>query len=134
MPERIETATIAAIDPDHLESDDRYPDAYGFTVRMNRDAGPEWGVEFVSVYEELNYPGKPPIDYRGETMVVFFLPRYAGEAGKFLRVLEGVVAETNRAVEQRNSVLPDSEKNKETLRRALKQAAQDFERRLVDHG
>ena len=126
MPERIDTATISSLDPDNLQSDDRYPNAYGFNVRLSHDAGPEWGSEFASVYDELNYPGKPPIDFRGDSLVVFFLPRYAREVSSFLRILDSVVQETNRAVEKRNSVLPNVEGEKETLRSALRQAIKEF--------
>ena len=126
MPARIETATIAQIDPNTLETDERYPDAYGFNIQLSRDPGPEWGAEFDAVYEALKLPGKPPVDFRGDSLRAFLLPRYASEASRFLRILEGVVAETNRAVDLRNSVLPDAEKEKEQLRDSLRQAAKEF--------
>ena len=126
MPARIDTATISGIDPDTLENDERYPDSYGATILLSRNPGAEWGQEFDAVYEALKYPGKPPVEFRGEALCVFFLPRYASEISQFLRILEGVVAETNRAVDLRNSVLPDAEKEKEELRRSLRQAAQEF--------
>jgi len=116
MPERIATATIAGIEAETLEIDDTYPGTYGFYVRLSRDPGPEWAAEFQAVYDATRYPAKPPVEFRGDTLCVFFLPRYASDLSSYLRLLERVVSDTNRAVEKRNSVLPDEEKQKEAFR------------------
>jgi hypothetical protein len=129
MPERIETATISSVESETLEIDDAYPGTYGFYVRLTRDPGTEWAQEFEAVYEGSAYPGKPPIAFRGDTLCVFFLPRYADELPKYLRFLDRVVVETNKAVEKRNSVLPDEAKEKEAFRQKLQEAARGFERK-----
>jgi hypothetical protein len=129
MPERIETATILSIEAETLEIDDAYPGTYGFYVRLTRDPGPEWAQEFDAVYQAANYPGKPPIAFRGDTLCVFFLPRYADDLPRFLQVLDRIIAETNRAVEKRNSVLPDEAQQKEAFRQKLRDAAQGFRRK-----
>lgn len=126
MPEKIETATIKSIETDVLEIDDNFPGTYGFYVRLSRDPGAEWAAEFESVYDEAPAAGKPPIQFRGDTLCVFYLPRYGGDLPKYLRFLNGIIAKTNKAVEQRNSVLPDEEQEKETFRAKLREAAQDF--------
>jgi len=129
MPERIATATIAGIEAETLEIDDTYPGTYGFYVRLSRDPGPEWAAEFQAVYDATRYPAKPPVEFRGDTLCVFFLPRYARDLSSYLRLLERVVSDTNRAVEKRNSVLPDEEKQKEAFRECLRKAALAFQRR-----
>jgi hypothetical protein len=129
MPERIETATILSIEAETLEIDDTYPGTYGFYVRLTRDPGPEWAQEFNAVYDAANYPGKPPVDFRGDTLCVFFLPRYMDELPRYLRFLERIISETNKAVEKRNSVLPDEAKQKDAFRQKLREAAQGFTRK-----
>ena len=129
MPERIATATIAGIEAETLEIDDTYPGTYGFYVRLSRDPGPEWAAEFQAVYDATRYPAKPPVEFRGDTLCVFFLPRYANDLPSYLRLLERVVSETNHAVEKRNSVLPDEENQKEAFRECLRKAALAFQRR-----
>jgi hypothetical protein len=129
MPERIATATISGVESETLEIDDTYPGTYGFYVRLSRDPGPEWAAEFQAVYDTTRYPAKPPVEFRGDTLAVFYLPRYASDLPEYLRLLEQIVTETNRAVEKRNSVLPDEEKQKQAFRDCLRKAAQDFLRR-----
>lgn len=128
MPERIETAQIAAINSDVLEIDDAYPGTFGFYVRLSRDPGEEWAVEFHTAYDTARYPGKPPITYRGDTLCVFYLPRYADELGQYLQFLGGIVRETNHAVDLRNRALPDEEKEKTDFRAKLREAAQAFQK------
>ena len=123
MPERIETAQIVALDPEALESDDAFPGAYGFRVHLSCDPGPEWAAELDSVYDAAAYPGKPPVVFRGDTLCVFYLPRYAADLPRYLRFLQGVVAETNRAVNKRNAALPDEETQKEAFRQQLRALA-----------
>lgn len=129
MPERIETATILSIEAETLEIDDTYPGTYGFYVRLTRDPGLEWAQEFNAVYDAANYPGKPPVDFRGDTLCIFFLPRYMDELPRYLRFLERIISETNKAVEKRNSVLPDEAKQKDAFRQKLREAAQGFTRK-----
>ena len=128
MPERIETAQIAAIESDVLEIDDTYPGTLGFYVRLSRDPGAEWVVEFHAAYDTARYPGKPPVTYRGDTLCVAYLPRYADELPDFLKFLSGVVRETNQAVELRNSALPDEEKEKADFRAKLREAAKAYQK------
>jgi hypothetical protein len=129
MPERIETATIRSVESETLEIDDTYPGTYGFYIRLTRDPGGEWAQEFQAVYDAAPYPGKPPIEFRGDTLCVFFLPRYGNELPRFLNFVDRIVLETNKAVEKRNSVLPDEAKQKEAFRKQLQDAAQLFNRK-----
>lgn len=126
MPERIATAELAGIDAETLETEDAYPGAYGFFVRLTCDPGEEWEAEFHSVYDTALYPGKPPVTKRGDRLCVFYLPRYADDLPRFLRFLEQMVAETNRSVEKRNSVLPDEEKQKDAFRESLRAVSRTF--------
>lgn len=126
MPERIPTAEIAAIDTETLDINDAYPGTYGFTARLTRDPGPEWAEEFTVVYESADYPGKPPVEWNGDHLSVFYLPRYADDLPTFLRFLEQMVARTNRAVEERNSVLPHEEQRKEDFLKHLRDAARNL--------
>lgn len=128
MPERIETAQITAIESNVLEMNDTYPGTFGFYVRLSRDPGAEWAVEFDSAYEAARYPGKPPVTYRGDTLCVFYLPRYADELSQYLQFLGGVVRDTNQSVDLRNSALPDEEKEKTDFRAKLRDAAKAFEK------
>ncbi len=128
MPERIETANITAIETDALEIDDAYPGAYGFYVRLSRDPGAEWATEFESAYDAAGYPGKPPIAFRGDTLCVFYLPRYADDLPSYLRFLHSIVNLTNQSVEKRNSILPDEEREKTEFRARLRAAAEAFTR------
>ncbi len=128
MPERIQTAQIKSLDAENLEIDDAYPGTLGFTVRLSRDPGPEWGVEFQAAYDSAYYLGKPPVVYRGDTVGVFYLPRYAGDLNSYLRFLVGVVQDTNQAVDLRNSVLPDEEDEKANFRAQLREAARAFQK------
>ena len=126
MPERIPTAEIRSLDPDSLHTDDAFPGAYGFYVALDRDPGPEWGTEFDAVYDVAVYAGKPPVVFEGERLGVFYLPRYANDLPRFLRFLQGIVADTNRGVEKRNSVLPDEEAEKAAFRQTLQDLARRF--------
>lgn len=130
MPERIATAAIRTLDPEVLESDDAYPGAYGFHVLLSCDPGPEWAAEFEAVYNAGVYPGKPPLVFRGDTLCVFYLPRYAGYLPSYLNFLQAMVAETNRAVEKRNAALPNEEKEKELLRQKLRALVSDLKMRV----
>ena len=129
MPERIETAQIKAVDTDDLDIDDRFPGTFGFHVLLTRDAGPEWGVELDAVYESTRYSGKPPLIYGGERLTIYYLPRYAPDLPHYLQFLSGVVDETNRAVELRNSVLPDEERARDDFRAKLRDAAAQLTKR-----
>jgi len=126
MPERIPTAEIISLDPESLHTDDAYPGAYGFDVCLDRGPGAEWGIEFSAVYDATPYPGKPPVVFQGDRLSVFYLPRYAGDLPRFLRFLQAVVADTNRGVEKRNSVLPDEESQKNAFRQTLRDLARRF--------
>lgn len=128
MPERIATATITKVESETLELDDAYPGTYGFYVRLSRDPGAEWANEFEAVYDAARIAGKPPIEFRGDTLCVFYLPRYADDLPRYLSFLKQIVTETNQSVEKRNSVLPDEEKEKTAFRDALHQAASQFNR------
>ena len=128
MPERIETAQIAGVDADVLEIDDTYPGTLGFYVRLSRDPGAEWAVEFNAAYESARYPGKPPVTYRGDTLCVFYLPRYADDLPNYLKFLLGIVRETNHSVDLRNRALPDEEKEKTEFRAKLREAARAFQK------
>lgn len=123
MPEQIATAQIKALDPEVLEVDDMFPGTYGFHVVLTSDPGLEWAREFEAAYDAASYPGKPPVVFRGDTLCVFYLPRYADDLPGFLRFLKRTVGETNRAVEQRNAVLPDEAAQKETFRQRLRDLA-----------
>lgn len=125
MPERIETANIVGVD-DQIEINDEYPGTYGFRVKLSRDPGPEWGVEFDSAYEVARYPGKPPVEFHGDSLSVFYLARYADDLPNFLRFLQRTIVQTNKAVEQRNAVLPDEEAQKQTFRQRLRDTAKLF--------
>jgi hypothetical protein len=126
MPERIPTAEIISLDPESLYTDDAFPGAYGFHVCLDRDPGTEWGIEFSAVYDAAPYPGKPPVVFHGDRLSVFYLPRYAGDLPRFLRFLQAIVADTNRGVEKRNSVLPDEETQKDAFRQTLRDLARRF--------
>lgn len=126
MPERIATANITNIESEALEIDDDYPGTYGFYIRLSRDPGFEWAAEFESAYESAAYPGKPPVIFRGDTLCVFYLPRYAEDLPAYLRFLNSIVNRTNQSVEKRNSVLPDEERQKEEFRTRLREAARAF--------
>ena len=126
MPERIATADVESLDTETLELDDAFPGAYGFHVRLTCDPGPEWAVEFEAAYDAAVYPGKPPVVLRDDTLRVFYLPRYAGDLPRFLRFLQAMVAQTNRAVRQRNAALPDEEGRMEEFRHRLRDLAKNF--------
>ncbi len=128
MPERIETAQIQKVDTDTLEIDDRFPGTFGFHVLLTRDAGPEWGVELDAIYESTRYSGKPPLIYNGDRLTIYYLPRYAPDLPHYLTFLNGVVEETNKAVQLRNSVLPDEERSREEFRAKLRDAAARLQR------
>lgn len=123
MPEIIPTAQIVGVDTDVLETDDTYPGSYGFYVRLSRDPGEEWFVEFSSVYDGAVYPGKPPVLFKGDRLLVYYLPRYSDDLPRYLRFLAHIVADGNAAVEKRNSVVPDEERQKAAFREKLSQAA-----------
>ncbi len=123
MPERIETAEIKKIETDAVELDDAFPGTYGFVVRLTRDPGPEWGVEFNAAYDVAVYAGKPPVIPHGDTLRVFYLARYASELPAYLRFLARIVGETNKSVEQRNRALPDEDKQKAEFLERLAEAA-----------
>jgi hypothetical protein len=125
MPEIIPTAEIARVETREVENDDSYPGTYGFFIELTRDPGEEWFVEFSSAYEGARYPGKPPIEFKGNRLLVFYLPRYAGDLPKYLRFLKQTIAEANRSVEKRNSVLPDEEKQKADFLQRLSDAARE---------
>jgi hypothetical protein len=125
MPEIIPTAEIAGVDTGAVENDDTYPGTYGFYVSLTRDPGPEWFSEFSAAYDAAIYPGKPPIEFKGNRLLVFYLPRYAIDLPKFLRFLKRTIAEGNRSVEKRNSVVPDEEKQKAEFLQRLKDAAHE---------
>lgn len=129
MPERIATATITKVESETLEVDDAYPETYGFYVRLSRDPGAEWANEFEAVYDAARAPGKPPIEFRGDTLCVFYLPRYADDLPRYLNFLKQMISETNASVEKRNSVLPDEETEKTAFRDALQAAATQFNTR-----
>jgi hypothetical protein len=123
MPERIQTADIKQIDANTLDIDDRYPGAFGFHVNLTCDPGVEWGVELEAAYEGARYPGKPPVVFDGNRLTIYYLPRYGSDLPNYLRFLAGIIAETNRSVQLRNSVLPDEEKVKDDFRTQLRSAA-----------
>lgn len=129
MPEAILTAELTGINADLLESDDTYPDTYGFYVTLSRDPGPEWFVEFLAVYNVAAYAGKPPVTFIGDQLCVYYLPRYADDLPRFLRFLTRSVAETNEAVRKRNSVLPDEEQQKADFKARLRDLARTFQNR-----
>jgi len=128
MPEIIPTAQIAGVDADTIETDDTYPGTYGFSVRLSRDPGEEWFIEFSTVYDAAVYAGKPPIVFKGDRLLIYYLPRYASDLPRYLRFLNGTITEANAAVEKRNSVVPDEEKQKAAFLDALRQAARDVSR------
>jgi hypothetical protein len=123
MPARIPTTEIVALDPETLEVDDNYPQTYGFYVRLARDPGLEWAAEFEVAYAEMYHPVKPPVRFRGNTLVVFYLPHYQDELPNFLAFLQKVVVVTNQAVEMRNRLLPADEPTREAFRERLRQVA-----------
>jgi hypothetical protein len=125
MPEIIPTAEIARVETREVENDDTYPGTYGFYVELTRDPGADWFVEFSSAYDAAPYPGKPPIEFKGDRLLVFYLPRYAGDLPKYLRFLKQAIAQCNRSVEKRNSVVPDEEKQKAEFLQRLEDAAQE---------
>ena len=123
MPERIPTADIVDLDAESLEMNDAFPGSFGFHVRLSCDPGEEWAQEFEAVYDGAVYPGKPPVVFQGETLCVFYLPRYRDDLPRYLRFLQARVTETNRAVQRRNAVLPDEDREKELFRQKLREAA-----------
>jgi hypothetical protein len=90
MPEIIPTAEIARVETGAVENDDTYPGTYGFYLELTRDPGSEWFVEFSSAYDAAVYPGKPPIEFKGNRLLVFYLPRYAGDLPKFCAFSSGL--------------------------------------------
>ena len=129
MPERIDTAQMVGVDTETLEVNDAFPGAYGFYVRLSRDPGTAWEAEFSAAYESRPYPGKAPVIFRGDTLCVFFLPLYAGELPEYIRFLETVLDETNRAVMIRNESIPDDRSERDTLKAALRAVADELKRR-----
>lgn len=125
MPEIIPTAGIARVKTDYIENNDTYPGTYGFYVELTRDPGSEWFVEFSAAYDSAVYPGKPPIEFKGDRLLIFYLPRYAGDLAKYLRFLKRTITDGNRSVEKRNSIVPDEEKQKEAFLQSLKDAAKE---------
>ncbi|MBC8104698.1 MAG: hypothetical protein H7Z41_19155 [Cytophagales bacterium] len=125
MAEIIPTAQIAGVETDQLENDDAYQGTYGFYVRLTRDPGREWFLELQAVYDAAEYAGKPPIEFRGDRLVVFYLPRYAGDLPKYLQFLLRSIAEANQEVEKRNRVVPDEEKEKADFLQSLRNAAEE---------
>lgn len=128
MPDRIATAEIVALDPETLEVDDAFPDAYGFYIRLSTDPGAEWAAEFESAYDALPYPSKPPIVFRGDTLAIFYLPRYADELDGYLAFVERAVTETNASVQRRNAALPDDAAIREAFRNRLRGLAETYRR------
>ena len=126
MPDRIQTAQIVGVDPETLEINDAFPGTYGFYVRLSRDPGTEWAAEFEGLYSAAPRAAKPPVVFRGDTFCVYFLPVYTGELPEFLTFLEGVVAKTNQAAEQRNAVLPDDQTIREAFRTQLLAIAESY--------
>ena len=126
MPDRIATAEIVALDPDTLEVDDSYPGSYGFYLRLSADPGLEWAAEFEAAYNALNYPGKPPVLFRGDTLAVFYLPLYADELPGYLEFLGRVIDETNASVQRRNAALPDDASQRETFRGRLRSLSETY--------
>jgi len=129
MPDRIQTAQLVGVDSETLEINDAFPGTYGFHVRLSRDPGLEWAAEFEGVYAATARSAKPPVVFRGDTLCVYFLPVYATELPEFMGFLEGVIAATNQAVEQRNAVLPDDHTQRETFRAALEAVAESYRKR-----
>ena len=125
MPEIIPTAEIAKIDTRAVENDDTYPGTYGFFVELTQDPGEDWFVEFSAAYDTAYYPGKPPVEFKGNRLLVFYLPRYSGDLTKYLRFLKRTIAEGNSSVEKRNSVVPDEEKQKAEFLQRLKEAERE---------
>jgi hypothetical protein len=125
MPEIIPTAEIMGVETTAVENDDTYPGTYGFYVQLTRDPGEDWFMEFSAAYDAAIYPGKPPIEFKGDRLLVFYLPRYAADLPKFLRFLKRAVSEGNRSVEKRNSVVPDEEKQKAEFLQRLQSAARE---------
>jgi len=123
MPDKIATATITDIDFKTLESNADYPGTFGFYVLLSTNPGEEWATEFEVVYEGGAYAGKPPVIFQGDRLCVYYLPRYADDLKGYLAFLKGMVTETNRSVEKRNSILPDEEQEKESFLNRLKEAA-----------
>jgi hypothetical protein len=127
MPAWIPTAEILSLDPETLEVNDAYPGTYGFYVRLDRDPGSEWAAEFESAYEAGVHGIKPPIAFRGNTLVVFFLPLYEEQLPEYLLFLRHIMAQTNASVEKRNGLLPADESIKERFRTRLRDlATEDF--------
>jgi hypothetical protein len=129
MPDLIATATTVAIDPETLEVNDAYPGTYGFYVRLSRDPGPEWAVEFDAAYTAAPHPIHPPVVFRGDTLCVFYLPIYQDALPDFLAHLERVVSDTNASVEKRNRALPDDTGIRESFRTHLSAVAEQFQTR-----
>lgn len=125
MPERIATAEIDHVETENLIIDDTYIGTYGFFVKLTCNPGPEWASEFETVYDGAVYPGKPPVVFHGDRLCVFYLPRYAPELPRFFNFLRRVIVDTNKAVEKRNSVLPDEEKQKADFLRTLRATASE---------
>lgn len=126
MPDRIETAQIVGVDSETLEINDAYPGTYGFYVRLSRDPGLEWAAEFEGLYMATPRAAKPPVVFRGDTLCAYFLPVYTAELPEFFTFLEGVVAQTNQAAEQRNAVLPDDHAVREAFRSQLQAVAESY--------
>ena len=130
MPAWIPTAQIIALDPETLEIDDTYPDTYGFYLRLDRDPGGEWATEFEAAYEQYPHKIKPPVVFRGNTLVVFFLPVYQEYLPEYLTFLQQVMSAANLSVEKRNALLPADESVKEAFREKLRQiSTEDFSQR-----
>jgi hypothetical protein len=127
MPAWIPTAQILSLDPETLEINDTYPGTYGFYLRLTGDPGSEWAAEFEAAYDQSTYSIKPPVVFRGNTLVVFFLPLYAEQLPEYLQFFRHVVDITNQSVEKRNALLPEDESIKEAFRTRLRQlSTEDF--------
>jgi hypothetical protein len=127
MPAWIPTAQILSLDPETLEVNDTYPGTYGFYLRLTSDPGSEWAAEFEAAYDQSVYTIKPPVAFRGNTIVVFFLPLYEEQLPEYLQFLRQVIDNTNQSVEKRNGLLPEDESIKEAFRTRLRQlTAEDF--------
>jgi hypothetical protein len=125
MPAWISTAQIIALDPETLEVNDAYTGTYGFYLRLDCDPGSEWAAELEVAYEEATFAIKPPLVFRGDTLVVFYLPLYEEQLPSYLAFLRQVIQETNQSVEKRNALLPADEGTKEQFRERLRHLSQE---------
>lgn len=113
---------LREIDTEHMENVEENREAVGFTVRLSSAPIDAWRQEFEQAYLQTPYTLKPPVEVRGDTLHVIYLPRYAGELPDFFRFLALMVKQANEETHRTEELHTSNaqERHKSEFRRALK--------------